>query len=185
MILKTKVKASLFAAAIAAVAMASCSKGDKEQPAAQEQDEAPLVKIEKVYETDVMQKGVYTTSVDADLVNNISSSTPNRIKEIYVDEGMEVAKGQRLVVLDDVNIVAYETQVANAQASVESAKASYDNVKVNYDRALELFKIGGGTKQNVDAMETQLISAKNNLTSAQNSLAAARRTLQNARSRLR
>lgn len=180
MSLKLQFKACLIAAAVAGLAMASCSKEEKAQGAMEEKDEVPLVNIEKVNETDVMQKGVYTTSVDADLVNNISSSTPNRIKEIYVDEGMEVQKGQRLVVLDDVNIVSYETQVNNAQAAVDNAKANLSNVQVNYDRAVELFKIGGGTKQNVDAMETQLISAKNNLTSAQNSLAAARRTLQNA-----
>lgn len=181
MLLKTQFKACLFAAAVAGLMMASCSKGEQTQGPAEEQDEAPLVKVEKVSETDVMQKGVYTTSVDADLVNNITSSTPNRIKEIYVDEGMEVQKGQKLVVLDDVNIVAYETQVNNAKANVESAKASLNNVQANYDRALQLFKIGGGTKQNVDAMETQLISAKANLSSAQSSLAAAERTLRNAR----
>lgn len=169
MIKKMKFAGSLFAvAAMAGVLMASCSKGEKAQsPQTEKEDEAPLVKIEKVYESDVMQKGVYTSSVDADLINNISSSMPNRIKEIYVDEGMNVAAGQKLVVLDDVNIVTYETQVANARANL-------DNVQTNYDRALQLYKIGGGTKQNVDAMETQLITAKN-------SLASAERTLKNAR----
>lgn len=157
----------LMAAAVSGISFASCSKGSQPAKGAQEEhDEAPLVKIEKVYETDVEQKGVYTSSVEADLINNISSSMPNRIKAIYVDEGMEVKQGQKLVVLDDVNIVNYETQVANA-------KANLDNVQTNYERALQLFKIGGGTKQNVDAMETQLITAKN-------SLASAERTLRNA-----
>lgn len=168
MTFKTKLKGCLFTAAVSGLMLASCSKGDKPGAggAQEEQDEAPLVKIEKVYETEVMQKGVYTSSVDADVINNISSSTPNRIKEIYVDDGMRVSKGQRLVVLDDVNIVNYETQVANA-------KANLDNIQTNYNRALELYKIGGGTKQNVDAMETQLVTAKNSLASAQ-------RTLKNA-----
>lgn len=165
---KTNFKACLFVAAVSGMALASCSKGDSASKGADahEEEEAPLVKIEKVYETDVMQKGVYTSSVEADVVNNISSSTPNRIKQIFVDDGMTVSKGQKLVVLDDVNIVNYETQVANAKANLE-------NVQTNYNRALELFNIGGGTKQNVDAMETQLITAKN-------SLASAERTLRNA-----
>lgn len=47
-------------------------------------------------------------------------------------------------------------------------------MEVNYNRALELFKIGGGTKQQVDAMEIQLVNAKN-------ALAQAERTLRNAR----
>ena len=146
--------------------LTACSKKE-EQAQVSPEDETPLVKIEKVYEADVDQKGTYTSSVDPEIINNISSSTPNRIKAIYVDEGQNVAKGQKLVVLDDVNIVAYETQVANA-------KANLDNVQNNYNRAVELFKIGGGTKQNVEAMETQLITARN-------SLASAERTLRNAR----
>ena len=162
----TNLKACLFAAAVTGLVMASCSKEDKSQADQGQEDEAPLVKIEKVYETDVMQKGVYTSTVEADVVNNISSSTPNRIKEIYVDDGMNVSKGQKLVVLDDVNIVNYQTQVDNARANLS-------NVQTNYDRALQLYNIGGGTKQNVDALETQLITAKNQL-------AAAERTLRNA-----
>ena len=154
--------------ALIAAMLVSCSKSsDKASATASQEEEAPLVKIEKVYETDVDQKGVYTSSVEADLINNISSSTPNRIKAIYVDEGMTVTAGQKLVELDDVNIVNYEAQVANAKANLE-------NVQTNYNRALQLYNIGGGTKQNVDAMETQLITARNSLTSAE-------RTLRNAR----
>ena len=165
MYIKNNLKACLFGAAVAGAFLASCSKGES-KPQQEAEEQAPLVKIEKVFETDVMQKGVYTTTVDADLINNISASTPNRIKEIYVDEGMHVTKGQKLVTLDDVNIVAYQTQVDNARANLQ-------NVQTNYDRALQLYNIGGGTKQNVDAMETQLITAKN-------SLASAERTLKNA-----
>ncbi|MCH5213863.1 MAG: efflux RND transporter periplasmic adaptor subunit [Muribaculaceae bacterium] len=162
-----EITAACFAGILAAMALSGCSGNKSSQTAEEAEEEAPIVKLETVYETDVVQKGVYTASVDPDLINNISSSMPNRIKEIYVDEGMNVSKGQKLVVLDDVNIVGYETQVANA-------KANLDNVQTNYNRAVELFKIGGGTKQNVDAMETQLITAKNNLASAE-------RTLRNAR----
>ena len=92
---------------------------------------------------------------------------PNRIKQILVDEGQRVSAGQKVVVLDDVNTFSYETQVDNARANLK-------NVEVNYNRALELFKIGGGTKQQVDAMEIQLVNAKN-------ALAQAERTLRNAR----
>ena len=79
---------------------------------------------------------------------------------------MRVSKGQRLVVLDDVNTTNYQIQVDNA-------KANLNNVQVEYNRALELYKIGGGTKQQLDQVETQLINAKN-------ALAAAQRTYRNA-----
>ena len=190
--------ACLFGTAIVAAGLAACSKGDTQNDQNEEKDEKPLVKVEKVDATDVVQKGVYTASVDADLINNISSSTPNRIKAIYVDDGMTVSKGQKLVELDDVNIVAYEAQVTNAKAGVENAKSGVDNaragvnnaqanlnnVQLNYNRALELYKIGGGTKQNLDAMETQLITAKNQLSTAKSALTSANSSLASAQSAL-
>ena len=131
------------------------------------EEKKPVVKVERVDNRDVVQIGTYTASVEPELINNISTSTPNRIKEILVDEGFNVAKGQTIAILDDVNITSYEIQVANA-------KANLDNVKQNYDRAVTLLKIGGGTQQSVDQMQLQL-------TNAENGLAAAERTLKNVK----
>lgn len=147
---------------ITSLSLFSCGNKDNNT---QEEEAKPLVKVEQVFATEVEQIGTYTATVEPELINNISTSTPNRIKEILVDEGFQIAKGQKIAVLDDVNITTYETQVANA-------KANLDNVKVNYDRAVQLLKIGGGTQQNVDAMQLQL-------TNAENTLAAAERTLRN------
>ena len=115
----------------------------------------------------VDQIGNYTATTEADVVNNITTAMPNRIKAIYVDEGQKVSKGQRLVALDDVNTDSYELQVANAEANLK-------NVEINYNRAVELYKIGGGTKQSVEQMELSLINA-------QNALASAKRALQNVK----
>lgn len=142
----------------------SCSSRNVTQ---EEVERKPVVKVEQVFNRDVIQKGVYTATVEPELINNISTSTPNRIKEILVDEGYNVAKGQTVAILDDVNITSYEIQVANAQANL-------DNVKQNYDRALKLLEIGGGTQQSVDQMKLQL-------TNAENTLAAAQRTLKNVK----
>lgn len=131
------------------------------------EEKKPVVKVERVDNRDVVQIGTYTASVEPELINNISTSTPNRIKEILVDEGFNVSKGQTIAILDDVNITSYEIQVANA-------KANLDNVKQNYDRAVTLLKIGGGTQQSVDQMQLQL-------TNAENALAAAERTLKNVK----
>ncbi|MDE6577740.1 MAG: efflux RND transporter periplasmic adaptor subunit [Muribaculaceae bacterium] len=152
---------------LASLSVFTACSGDDKKATEEKQETAPVVEVKTVTEQDVDQIGEYTATVEPELINNISSAAPNRIKEIYVDEGMNVAKGQRLVVMDDVNAVTYQTQVDNARANL-------NNVQLNYDRAVELYKIGGGTKQQVDQMETQLISARN-------SLAAAERTLRNAR----
>lgn len=151
---------------LAPIALTACS-GKEETAKAEKQETVPVVKVETVNSRSVDQLGVYTASVEAQIVNNISANTPNRIKQILVDEGQVVGAGQRVAVLDDVNTFSYETQVNNAKANLQ-------NVQVNYNRALELFKIGGGTKQNVDAMEIQLINAKNALSQAQRALRNAR-----------
>lgn len=163
----TDMKNYRFHYALLAVALlaAACSKKE-DKKTADAADEIPAVKIETVSERDVVQKGEYTATVEADKVNNISAAMMNRIREIYVDEGQRVSKGQKLVVLDDVNTDNYKIQVDNA-------KANLANVTTDYNRALELFKIGGGTRQAVDQLQTQV-------TNARNALAAAERTLRNA-----
>jgi len=138
--------ALLGLALIAAVPFHSC-KGDGEGKAAvAEVDERPNVEIRKVHRQSVDQLMSYTATVEAFKTNNITTSTPNRIKSILVDVGYKVAKGQKLVVLDDVNI--------------DQLKVRLDNTEREYNRALELFNIGGGTKQAVDQMKTELDAAR-------------------------
>lgn len=157
-------KFAAYAFMASAMLMASCSSEEKK---VEEKDEKPLVKVETVVSQSVDQIGNYTATTEADVVNNITTAMPNRIKAIYVDEGQKVSKGQRLVALDDVNTDSYELQVANAEANLK-------NVEINYNRAVELYKIGGGTKQSVEQMELSLINA-------QNALASAKRALQNVK----
>ena len=142
----------------------SCSGNQKQETI---EDKKPVVKVERVYSRDVIQVGTYTATVEPENINNISSSTPNRIKEIFVDEGYNVSKGQTVAILDDVNITSYEIQVANAKASLAT-------IQSDYNRALKLLEIGGGTQQAVDQMYLQLVNAEN-------SLAAAERTLKNVK----
>ena len=109
-------------------------------------DERPLVNVQKVSSRAVPQMREYTATVEAYKVNNISTSTPNRIKAILVDVGSRVSKGQKVVELDDVNIA--------------QLKVRLDNTKRQYDRARELYDIGGGTLQNVEQLATEYEAAK-------------------------
>lgn len=155
----------ISSALVLALAMAACGKDKTESES--EKEDLPIVKTMKVSEQDVDQLNVYTATVEPEVINNISAQMANRIKAIYVDEGVKVGKGQKLVLLDDVNTTQYEL-------TVDNAKAALRNAQTNYDRAVELLKIGGGTQQSVDQMEVTLINAKN-------AVAQAERTLSNAR----
>lgn len=152
---------------IAAAILSSCSSNNEGTASKPTEESLPKVKVETVEARSVDQIGTYTATVEPQILNNITSAMPNRIKEILVDEGQQVSAGETVAILDDVNTFSYETQVDNARANLK-------NVELNYARAVELFNIGGGTKQQVDAMEIQL-------TNARNALAQAERTLRNAK----
>ncbi len=133
----------ILSMACASLLLVSCS--GKEETATKQVDEKPLVKIQKVYEQEVPQTAEYTATVEGFKTNNISTSTPNRIKRILVDVGSPVRAGQALVILDDVNI--------------EQQKIRLANQKVNLDRAKELLSIGGGTQQTVDQLQAEYDAA--------------------------
>lgn len=154
-----------IAAVMLTLSLQSACSPDKSKDS-DAKEELPVVKVATAEDRDVDQTVTLTATVEPENINNISAMTPNRIKQILVDEGMRVSAGQRLVILDDVNTTSYQLQVDNARASLQ-------NVQRDYDRAVELLKIGGGTQQQVDQMHTQLVNARN-------ALSAAERTLRNA-----
>lgn len=128
---------------LVASGMASCgssdSKGDGRDSVA---EELPTVQVSTVHEQEVAQTGEYTATVEAFKTNNISSSSPNRIKSIAVEVGAHVRAGQRVATLDDVNIA--------------QLKVRLDNTEREYQRAVKLLEIGAGTQQSVDQLKTEL-----------------------------
>lgn len=135
--MKTK---KILSIAMLVLALASCSSKD-DKKATQIKEELPIVEVATIGEEAVKQTSEYTGTVEAFKTNNISSNSGSRIKRILVDVGSRVAKGQRLVILDDVNIAQQQIALAN--------------LKRELDRARELVKIGGGTQQTVDQLQAQ------------------------------
>ncbi|MBR5725780.1 MAG: efflux RND transporter periplasmic adaptor subunit [Muribaculaceae bacterium] len=126
--------------ALLVLALASCSSKD-DKKTTEVKEELPIVEVVTIGEEAVKQTSEYTGTVEAFKTNNISSNSGARIKRILVDVGSRVARGQRLVILDDVNIAQQQIALAN--------------LKRELDRARELVKIGGGTQQTVDQLQAQ------------------------------
>lgn len=132
---------------VALAVLSGCTKAEKENETAQEaQPVLPAVELAKVARTVVDHASVYTANVEAYKTNNITSALPNRIKEILVDVGDNVVKGQKLAVLDDVTI--------------EQSRLRLENSEREYERALRLYEIGGGTRQSVDQLKTELDASR-------------------------
>ena len=135
--MKTK---KLLPIALLVLALASCSSKD-DKKAQEAKVELPLVEVAVVQAEAVKQASEYTGTVEAFKTNNISSNSGSRIKQILVNVGSRVSRGQRLVILDDVNIAQQQINL--------------NNIKRELERAKELVKIGGGTQQQVDQLQAQ------------------------------
>lgn len=64
-----------------------------------------------------------------------------------------MGKGQRLVQMDAVNLENYQTQIGN--------------LRENYNRLLELYQVGGVSKQDVDNLKAQLDQAETSMKNLQ------------------
>jgi RND family efflux transporter MFP subunit len=128
----------LYIAAIATM-LCSCSSNDKKEDV---QEQLPRIEVDVAHSRNVAQVKTYTATVEADNINNITPSSPNRIKTITVEVGDRVRKGQTLATLDPVNI--------------NQTKLNLEQTKREYDRAVTLLEIGAGTQQTVEQLKTQL-----------------------------
>ncbi|HMM17605.1 MAG TPA: efflux RND transporter periplasmic adaptor subunit, partial [Petrimonas sp.] len=100
------------------------------------------VKVEEVRLTPVDQLSTFTATVEANTVNNIAPAMGGRIRSIYVDVGSRVGKGQTVVTMDAANYSQQQTQLAT--------------LKRDYERYLELYNVGGISKQQLDQVKAQL-----------------------------
>ena len=133
-----------FIAAVSMSMLIACSGKTAEQTTVAEKVES--VKVETATVHSVPQTMTYTATVQPDKRNSISSSMPSRIREIYVEVGDYVKKGQLLVELDASNIMQQKVQL--------------DNIELEYNRAKELVAVGGASQQQLDQITTQLEAAK-------------------------
>ena len=105
-------KKNLTFIAVAAAMLIACSGSDKnaEQADVTAQEVKPNVKIATVNTEAVEQLEEYTTTVEAEVKNNIIPNSPLRIEKILVEVGDHVKKGQKLVQLDASNIDQLKVQ---------------------------------------------------------------------------
>lgn len=137
------------------IAMASlvllCACGKKEKAAIVTAETKPVVKVARVTTEPVHQLAEYSTTVQAEIKNNINPNSPLRIEKILVEVGDYVKKGQKLVQLD--------------KKDLDKLKLQYEYQKVDFSRIEELYKIGGVSKADYENAKTQLEVSKKTLDS--------------------
>lgn len=140
-------KKKLFIGILVVVAMIAVSCKGKDQAVAAG-DQKMTIRTQEVHTQDVEQTYEYTAIVEANAVNNIAPLTGGRIDKIYVEVGDRVGKGKVLVQMNE--------------NSLKQAKAQLDNLKTSFHRIDELYKAGGASKSDWDALKTQVDVAQTN-----------------------
>lgn len=120
-----------------AMIMASCTQKPAEQQTVVV-EEAPKVTVTKVHAENVPQLSTYPTTIEADIVNNITPQSASRINEILVEVGDHVKAGQKLATMDAINLEKVRLQVANDS--------------IEYGRTKELYEIGAASQSNFEAI---------------------------------
>lgn len=129
--------------------MASCSKKQEDKAVKPEDTETIAVKVEKASIQEVEQIYEFSSTVDAAVKNYISSAGGTRIEKIHVEVGDRVAKGQKLVTMENTNLATAKVQLMNSKNDV--------------DRMEALYLSGGISKQQLDQIKTQYDVAKRNI----------------------
>ena len=124
--------------AIAMLVMVGCKKKEAVTAGGQ----TMTIRTQEVHTEEVDQTFEYTAIVEANAVNNIAPLTGGRIDKIYVEVGDRVSKGKVLVQMNE--------------NSLKQSKSQLDNLKASFKRVDELYKVGGVSKSDWDAMKTQL-----------------------------
>ncbi|MDD2931100.1 MAG: efflux RND transporter periplasmic adaptor subunit [Fermentimonas sp.] len=130
-----------FTPFVVAIFLISCG-GSGQSASESETSQKTKVRVEEVSLVPVDQISTFTATVEADKVNNIAPAMGGRIRQIYVDVGSYVKKGQVLVAMDAATFSQQETQVAT--------------LRRDYERYRELYEVGGISKQQLDQAKTQL-----------------------------
>lgn len=125
--------------ALSIVLLASCS-GEKKNAVVE--DEKIKVTVETVNVQSVDQIGEFTATVEPYISNNIAPQAPGRIQKLLVEIGNHVRAGQELAIMDDTNL--------------RQVKIQLDNQELEFNRIDELYKVGGASKSNWDALKMQL-----------------------------
>ncbi len=122
------------------VASMACQSKKSAEAAAPVEVAKPKVTTAVVNIQDVDQQSVFTGNVEGFTVNNITPQQPRRIARLLVDVGDRVYAGQKLAEMEN--------------SALAQAKAQYENNKANFERSDELYKFGGESKANWEAMKT-------------------------------
>ena len=144
----------ILAAGSLAFVLAGCAGNKSDEQTATVVAQTPKVTVTVTEKQNVPQTGTYSSTVQANVVNNIASQTAGRIRKLNVEVGDFVEKGQVLAEMDRTQLDQAALTLKNneteferiealfeeggvSQSDFETAELSYNVSKSSYDNLLE------------------------------------------------
>lgn len=129
--IKSNKKLWIALGAIGSLLLVGCTsgKGGSTQEQTEQETEARLVKVATIVRDSVDLRLEYSTQLEAQVRNAISSQTGGRLQRLSVKVGDRVARGQEVARLDGFQLTQTKIQL--------------DDAKLGYERADDLYKVGG------------------------------------------
>lgn len=116
-------KQLIFAALVVLTGCGSQNSGQQaSQAAATQEQQAPLVSVITAARENVPQTSVYSSTVQANVINNIAPQSGGRIQKLNVEIGDYVAKGQVLAQMDRVQLDQAELKLRNDETELERVR---------------------------------------------------------------
>ncbi len=119
---------------------------------------------------------------------SLAAKMPGYVKEVPVQIGDQVKKGQLLVLVDDTDVKArikalYEQKSA-VSGQLSAIEAKYEYAKINFDRFKRLFKEESATKDELDRARTQFFALKSQTDALKAKIKAVEAQIREARNQL-
>ncbi len=142
-----------------AVVLAGCA-GNNEETAVVVEEQLPRVTVTTAERQQVPHNGLYSSTVQANVINNIASQSAARIQKLNVEVGDFVTKGQVLAEMDPVNLDQAALTLKNNEIELERISALYAEGGVSqsdYDTAELSYNVSKSTYDNL--LENTVLTA--------------------------
>ena len=146
-------KTLIIAAAVLLVAGCGQQTSNKNAAsAAPQQESLPLVSVITTAKEHVPQTSLYSSTVQANVVNNIAPQSAGRIKKLNVEVGDFVAAGQILAEMDRVQLDQAELKLRNDETELERVRALLAQggiSQADFDQLELAFKVSKSSYENI------------------------------------
>ncbi|NIX01108.1 MAG: efflux RND transporter periplasmic adaptor subunit [Phycisphaerae bacterium] len=127
-----------------------------------------------VYSTGGSKVRTFSGVAQAGIESKLSFKVPGTVKNVYVEVGDQIQKGELLAELDATD---YQLQVQQAEASLTQARAQARNAQANFERIRTLYESNNVSKSNYDAARSAKESAQAAVRAAEKQLELAKQQL--------